>query len=102
MTRETWRRAPIVRSGERPDLTPEEQAHIRAALRVLRQRLGGYVPLAAALGVNAKSLKDAGAPSGKPGVGLALRASRLAGVPMEDVLSGSWPRPGSCPHCGRI
>jgi hypothetical protein len=31
-----------------------------------------------------------------------LRASRLAGVPMETILAGEWPQEGACPHCGRF
>jgi hypothetical protein len=83
------------------DLTPEEQANAKAALRVLRSRYGTAPKLAEALSANEKTLAEALAKRGKPSAGLALRAARLAGVPLEDVLSGAWPAAGSCPHCGR-
>ncbi len=82
------------------DLTPDEQANAKAALRVLRARLGGARELAAMLSANLGTLKHALARKGRPSAGLAVRAARLAGVPVEDVLSGAWPAPGSCPHCG--
>jgi hypothetical protein len=34
--------------------------------------------------------------------GLALRASRVAGVPLERLLDRSWLPPGACPHCGML
>jgi hypothetical protein len=83
------------------DLTPEEQANAKAALRVLRVRLGGAAQLAEALSANLGTVKAALKVRGRPSAGLALRAARLAGVPIDDVLSGAWPVAGSCPHCGR-
>jgi hypothetical protein len=83
------------------DLTPEEQGHAKAALRVLRVRYGTARKLAEALAANFATVTTALSVAGKPSAGLALRAARVAGVPLEDVLSGAWPKPGSCPHCGR-
>jgi hypothetical protein len=83
------------------DLTPEEQANAKAALRALRVRHGTTCQLALALSANAKTVLYAVSTRGKPSAGLALRAARLARVPLEDVLSGAWPPEGSCPHCGR-
>jgi hypothetical protein len=83
------------------DLTPEEQANAKAALRVLRVRYGDAAKLADALSANLGTLKAALKVRGKPSAGLALRAARLAGVAVEDVLSGTWPKAGSCPNCGR-
>ena len=102
-TRVAWRKPKQLGTGARtPDLTPEERANVQAALRVLRQRLGGYAQLATALGVSRVRLATVGSRNGKPSLSHALRAARLAGVPLEHVLSGAWPRPGSCPHCGRV
>ncbi len=81
------------------DLTPEEQGHARAAIRFLTVRLGGAAKLARALRSNLASVSRATGKGGKPSAGLALRAARLAGVPLEDVLSGQWPG-DRCPHCG--
>jgi hypothetical protein len=83
------------------DLTPDEQANARAALRVLRLRYGTTRKLAEALSANTTTIKAALAKRGKPTAGTALRAARLAGVPLESLLSGAWPPEGACPHCGR-
>lgn len=82
------------------DLTPEEQANVRKAIHVLRRRIGSYEALAKALRVNLKTLAGYGSKRA-PSAGIAIRAARLAGVPVDDVLTGAWPVPGSCPHCGR-
>jgi DNA-binding phage protein len=97
-----WRKPrPANRTRRASDLTPEEQDHVKAALRVLRTRLGGTAKLAEALTMNAGTLSWMLSRTGKPSAGTALRAARLAGVSVEELLSGAWPRPGSCPHCGR-
>ncbi len=83
------------------DLTPEEQANVRLALRFLRVRLGGPTQLAAALKVKPKMIANACGVRGKPSAGLAIRAARMAGASVEDVLSGAFPPVGTCPHCGR-
>jgi hypothetical protein len=84
------------------DLAPEEYANVKVALHVLRVRLGSVAKLAEALSAKAKTVTEALSVRGKPSAGLALRAARLAGVPLEDLLSGAWPLAGSCPHCGRV
>jgi len=82
------------------DLTPEEQANVRKAIHVLRRRLGGYKALASALRVNLRTLIAQGGKRA-PSAAVAIRAARLAGVPVDNVLSGAWPKAGACPHCGR-
>ena len=84
-----------------PDLTPDEMANVRRAIGVLRIRFGGFAKLAVAIGVPLKGLQTAVVRSRKPSVAIALRAARLAGVPLEEILAGSWPPEGACPHCGR-
>ena len=81
------------------DLTIEEQANVRAALHVLRVRFGGWGPLAVAMQARERTIRSVGAKQ-VLSAGIALRAARIAGVPMEDVLSGRWPKKGTCPHCG--
>jgi len=83
------------------DLTPEEQTNAKVALRVLRLRYGTTAKLAEALSVTFGTMTWTLSVRGKPSAGIALRAARLVGVPMEDFLSGAWPKAGSCPHCGR-
>lgn len=100
-TRETWRK-PKGAGSRTPDLTDAEIANVKRAICVMRIRLGSHAALATALGTNAQALKDSVSRSRKPSVALALRVSRVVGVPLEDVLSGAWPPEGSCPHCGRL
>jgi hypothetical protein len=99
----SWRREPKARARLAPDrLSPPESANVRRALLFLRARHGGAAKLAEALGVGRKALEMMCGKTGRPGAGLALRAARLGGVEVEDVLGGRWPVPGSCPHCGMM
>jgi DNA-binding XRE family transcriptional regulator len=100
--RETWRKpkGPLAQRYT-PDLTGDEHANVRRALQVLRRRFGSWEALASAMGAKVKTLTKAGGTNSKPSVGLALRAARIVGVPMEEILSGRWPKPGACPMCGR-
>lgn len=83
-------------------LAPEEQAHVRRALRVLRVRYHGWTNLAAALGVPLKSLERTIQGKDRPvSPGLAIKVARLAGVPVDDVLKGLFPGAGICPTCGQ-
>jgi hypothetical protein len=83
-----------------PDLTDDEAKNTKAALVHLRTKYGGVTGLARALGLNLKTVKRTLYRSGRPGAGMALRVSRLAHVPIEEVLTGKWPG-DRCPHCGR-
>jgi hypothetical protein len=81
------------------DLSGQEQAHVRTALRFLRARCGGWEPLAKVLRFKRTTLSKLG---GKCAVGptVAFRVARLAGVGVDDLLAGRFPAPGTCPHCG--
>lgn len=83
------------------DLTPEEQAHVRVALQFLRARCGGWALVAKALHVNRKTLQNAVAGGDAVSARMAFRGARLADVAIEDVLDGTYPPTGVCPHCGR-
>ena len=83
------------------DLTPEEQANAMAALRFLAKRHGTIAKLAEAMGAKRATLIRAMGKRGGVSAGIALRASRVAGVPLDDVLRGAWPPAGACPYCGR-
>jgi hypothetical protein len=81
------------------DLTAQEQANVRTALRFLRSRCGGWAPLGKALHLKDTTLCNvargrAATPT------LAFRVARLGGVGVDDVLAGRYPAPGTCPHCG--
>ena len=103
LARTVWKRPKPVRITAVPDeLTVEEGVRVRAALAFLRTRLGSWVNLAAAMGIKPQTLKEGAKRRGRrPTAGLALRAARVAGVCVEMILSGVWPKQGSCPHCGR-
>lgn len=85
------------RRGQRGDLTTEEQAHVKVALRFLRIQHGTWAVLAKALRYKVKTMADGRPASAR----LVLRVARVAGVSVDDVLCGRWPPPGACPHCGR-
>jgi transcriptional regulator with XRE-family HTH domain len=84
-----------------PDLSPDERARVKAALVFLRCRYGSLRALAEAMGLKFATVGYAVSKRGNPSAGVALRAARAAGVPLEDVLSGAYPKPGACPRCGR-
>jgi hypothetical protein len=76
------------------ELTKEEQANVRAAMRFLRFRCGGWIQLAKALHIGRTTAKRANSAM------VAYRVARLAGVGVDDVLVGAFPPAGTCPHCG--
>jgi hypothetical protein len=81
------------------DLTADEQARVRVALRFLMARAGGVAGIAPALGFKRRTI--ANVRDGQTvSVTLAFRVARLAAVPLEDLLTGKFPPPGVCPHCG--
>lgn len=81
------------------DLNAKEQENVRVALRFLHARARGWTPLGAALRYKHKTLESAN--QGRPvSATLAFRVARFAQVSMEDVLTGRFPPPGVCPHCG--
>jgi hypothetical protein len=101
---EVWQPIRQARPSRVGDLTHEEQQNVRRALGFLRSKLGSGTKLAKALNVHPTMLEKMIPLTGrsKPQAGLALRAARLAGVPVEDLLSGAWPPDGQCPYCGRF
>src|SRR5579883_891079 len=101
--RKVWRHErPANETRRASDLTPEEQSNVVRALAFLRVRHGGWPSLAKSLRATEGLVRRAGRFGRAVTAGLALRAARLAGVPVEDVLSGRWPPEGACPHCGRV
>jgi hypothetical protein len=84
------------------DLTPEEQANVRRALRFLSVRLGGWAKLAEAMGAKQATLEQAVSRHRHPSAGMAIRAARLANVAVEAILGGGWPESGRCAHCNRF
>ena len=82
------------------DLTPKEQGHVRAALQFLHSRSGPWAPLAKMLGISecGASVIASGLRPVSPAV--AFRIARLVKVPIDDLLEGRFPAPGTCPRGG--
>jgi len=78
------------------DLTADEQKNVRAAIRFLRIRCGGWEQVAKALRSTKRTLRRATSAS------IAFRVARFAGVTVDDLLAGRFPPPGACPHCGTL
>jgi hypothetical protein len=81
------------------NLTDEEQAHAREALNFLRVRCGGWMPLTKALRFSRTTLTDVSSGRGIVTPTMALQLARFAEVPVDAVLSGTFPPVGACPHC---
>ena len=84
------------------DLNEEEQQRVRATLHHLRCQVGGWLPLAEALGYRTDSLERvANARNRAVTASLAFRVARLADVGIDDLLCGRY-RPEACPRCGYL
>ena len=100
--RQVWKRPRKPRARETLDrLTPEEAANVAVVVKVLCVRLGTTTNVAKAMQTNPKTIQRAVSGKKQPSAGMAIKAAKLAGVPVDDVLSGEFPKPGSCPMCGR-
>ncbi len=83
------------------DLTVEEQTHVRTALRFLRVRCGSWANVGKVLGFQKITLAHVS--RGRTvSASLAVRLARVVGVTVDDVLTGHFPAPGACPHCGHV
>jgi hypothetical protein len=80
------------------DLTAEEQKNVRAALRFLRIRIGAD-NLAKLLRAHSATVRLVIA-GRAVSASIAVRTAKLAGVGVDDVLTGKYPPAGTCPHCG--
>jgi hypothetical protein len=78
-------------SGE---LTAKELANARTAIRFLQTRFRGGRLLAKALQCDRTTLRQPASPA------MVFRVARLAGVGVDDVLTGKYPPADTCPHCG--
>ncbi len=83
------------------DLTSQEQTHVRTAMRFLRTRCGTWRTLSRALRLGESTV--ANIVGGRPvGPVVAFRVARFAKVTVDDVLTGRFPAPGTCPYCGHL
>ena len=79
------------------DLTTEEQEHVRRAMQFLRVRCGGWAQVATMLRFKRSTVTDAGLGHGPVSASMAFR---VAGVTVDDVITGKFPPSGTCSHCG--
>jgi hypothetical protein len=87
----------------RRDLSLAEQANVRAALRMLRVRLGGknWISVERALPFAHSTLAEVMAERAEVSAALAFRVAKLLDVSLHHVLTGEALPPGTCRHCGR-
>ena len=78
-------------------LTAKEQRNVRAALRYLGHRAGGWPPVAAALERTARTIVTV-VGGGPVTVELAYGVARATGSTLDQLLAGGL---GICPHCSR-
>jgi len=95
-----WRKPKPANPCRAPDLTDEERTHLRAAIAFLLTRFGGRASLAKAMGIRPVALQGATGKRRSLSASLAIRAARVAGVGVDDILRGHYPPSGACPHCG--
>ena len=75
---------------------------MRTAIRFLRFKVGGWQPLADALGLKVDSLVKVTNARGRDVTArLAYSVARLTDVGIDDLLAGALLSPRTCPHCGR-
>jgi hypothetical protein len=84
------------------ELTPEEQSNVRGALQFLRHRVGGWEPLAIAIHVKDRTLAKIAGGRATVTPALAFKVARFTKVSMDDMLTGKFPAPGTCPYCGHV
>ena len=99
--RRVWRREPRRVVSRVDALEPEQQKNVRGALRALYFRYGTWLALGRAMGVGKNQLRLVMGKRRAPTAGLALRAAKVAGMCVEDVLSGKLSEPERCPMCGK-
>lgn len=75
---------------------------MRVAIRFLRFKVGGWQPLADALGMKAGTLvKITNARGRDVTARLAYGVARLTDTSIDDLLAGAVLPARACPHCGR-
>lgn len=85
----------------RNDLSPAEQDHVRALLRMLRAKLGGWRAVQLALPISDNVLWQAVSGRTEVSATLAFRVAKFIDAPISAVLTGAAIPPGTCRHCGR-
>jgi hypothetical protein len=98
--KKTWRRNPEPSWARRSNfLTPTERDNVRRAVIYLCGRYPTRAAQIAALGLSNDAIAKARSKARVQTYRLACVVSRVAGVPVEKILTGLWPG-DRCPHCG--
>ena len=74
--------------GNAKSLSPNAQAAVRAALRVLLHQHGKQTDLAKLLNIKQQTISSVNSGTSQPGVKFAMSVAAALGVPLEAVLSG--------------
>jgi hypothetical protein len=85
----------------RRDLSLAEQANVRALLRMLRVKLGGWKAVGLALPLSYSSLWEVTSGRAEVSATIAFRVAKVLDVSLHHVLTGEALPPGTCRHCGR-
>lgn len=99
--RQVWRRNPEPQAKPRQLgnwLTPAERLNVRTALEYLRGRYPSTAACLAALGITEDALHKKRSRYRAQTYRLACIVARVAGLPVEKILTGLWPG-DRCPHC---
>jgi hypothetical protein len=91
-------RSPSKRESDLDVLTPEETDRVRTAMDVLRITYGDWRKVAKALKSNRTTITRIVCIRRKCTPTFAARVARLLGVPLGEILAGTFPR--ECPLCG--
>lgn len=81
------------------DLDAKEQNHVRTALRYLRRRVGGWIPVADALGYKYDSVEKVARGGRAVTAGMAIRVARILGRSVDDLLARRF-LARACSRCG--
>jgi hypothetical protein len=83
-----------------PDFNAKEITAVRGALNFLHRRCGTWATLGRALSFKGSTLGNVARGNKAVSATLVIRVAKLAGVRVDDLLSGQFP--AKCPHCGAV
>jgi len=82
------------------DLTAEEQANVRRAIRFLRVQLGSWTMVSKVIRMKERTLRRIRAGHTVQPYVVRRVVAALDSVPLSDLLAGELPPPRVCPYCG--
>lgn len=81
------------------DLSVDEQKHVRAAIRHIHARLGDWMLVAKTLRYARSTIADMANRSTPVSASVAFRVARFLGASIDDLLTGRFTPPATCPYC---